>query len=226
MRVIDLTGQRFGRLTVIERVSNSSLGHAKWLCECSCAARTRRTIEGRSLRKGWTRSCGCITSIPNTYKHKPNGVTELIMTQRNGSTHTVLLDTADFSVVSQHTWRVNKGRHTSYARTKSLCLHQLLFPRFDEVDHKDGNGLNNCRENLRGATVLQNSMNRKKRSGTSKYKGVHLRDDKKWQAHIMVNKKILYLGRFETEHRAARAYDRAALKYFGEWASLNFKERR
>ena len=56
--VIDLTGQRFGRLTVIERVENDNDGHARWLCRCECGNTT--IVAGKALRRGVTRSCGCL----------------------------------------------------------------------------------------------------------------------------------------------------------------------
>lgn len=58
--MIDLTGQVFGRWEVIKRVENSNDGGAKWLCECRCINRTRKSIDARSLRKGHSKSCGCL----------------------------------------------------------------------------------------------------------------------------------------------------------------------
>ena len=58
MRVIDLTGQRFGRLVVIERAENNSQGHARWLCRCDCG---KMKIANRAdLKNGQTKSCGCL----------------------------------------------------------------------------------------------------------------------------------------------------------------------
>jgi hypothetical protein len=90
------------------------------------------------------------------------------------------------------------------------------------VDHRDHNGLNNRRENLRIATHAQNQWNQIKtdRPTTSRYKGVR-RTRFAWRPEISFNDKSLYLGSFRTEEAAARAYNAKALELFGEFASLN-----
>lgn len=92
-----------------------------------------------------------------------------------------------------------------------------------QCDHIDGDGLNNQRSNLRVCTIQQNSQSRKKQKGTtSKYKGVSFdRQHRKWQVSIRVNHKHIHLGRFRSESAAARCYNKAALKYFGEFALTN-----
>lgn len=101
-----------------------------------------------------------------------------------------------------------------------------LMPEDPDVDHRDGEGLNNRRSNLRLVTNSQNNMNSQCRWGAlSKYKGVswHKRREK-WQGRIKLNGKEIYLGYFDNEKKAARAYDEAAKKHFGEFARLNFSE--
>jgi hypothetical protein len=93
-----------------------------------------------------------------------------------------------------------------------------------QVDHEDGNGLNNQRSNLRIASPTQNQGNaRRRKDNTSGYKGVSwYRRTNKWKAHIRVDKKLRHLGYFIDLTDAARAYDAAALEHFGEFAHLNF----
>ena len=92
-----------------------------------------------------------------------------------------------------------------------------------DVDHDNGNGLDNRGCNLRLANRSQNSANAQlSRANTSGYKGVcwHKKAEK-WIAHIKVNGKGIYLGLFLVKEDAARAYNAAALRYFGEFARLN-----
>ncbi len=94
------------------------------------------------------------------------------------------------------------------------------------IDHINHNGLDNRIANLRHASRTENNWNARKRKGkySSKYKGVcWFKVKKKWQARIQVNGKGIFLGIFTNEMDAARAYDKAARKYYGEFAYLNFK---
>lgn len=87
------------------------------------------------------------------------------------------------------------------------------------------NGLDNRRANLRAATRSQQGANRRDRRGASRFKGVSWSEERgRWQAHIRVNGKSIGLGRFDEEIEAARAYDKAALSAWGEYASLNLPE--
>ena len=122
-------------------------------------------------------------------------------------------------------WRDKKANGQFYAVTNSKgvsrFLHRRLLSGVGKVDHKDGNGLNNCRANLRPATQSQNQANcRKKKLSKSGFKGVHPCRDK-WQAHIKVNGKLRHIGTYTSPEEAARAYNVAALHAFGEFASPN-----
>ncbi len=111
-------------------------------------------------------------------------------------------------------------------RQRALYLHTFLTG-FSRTDHVDGDGLNNCRENLREATVAQNNYNRRAQLAvSSQYKGVSLNRGrgKRWKAGIKVNGKSRHLGYYDDEAAAARAYDKAARAEFGDFAALNFPE--
>jgi hypothetical protein len=146
-----------------------------------------------------------------------------------------LVDDEDYERVSQFKWCavcLNGGRwyaqSNSFGLPRQTLLHRFILelkPDDPEVDHISGDGLDCRRLNMRLATRQQNLANRFKFSGkySSKYKGVTWsKRDKKWIAQIMVNYKNIRLGSFVIEEDAARAYDKAAIQHFGEYARLNF----
>ena len=142
-----------------------------------------------------------------------------------------LVDDCDHEYLSQFKWCAAKYRGKFYAvrGRPSVRMHRVVAERAGmkiedlEVDHDDHNGLNNVRSNLRPATTSQNQWNRAlQKDNTSGFKGVcwHQRS-RKWQARIRVNGKLVYLGYHDDKIDAARAYNEAAIKYFGEFAYLN-----
>lgn len=136
-----------------------------------------------------------------------------------------MIDDEDFESVSKHKWWASKGRNTWYAmatvKKKLVRLHQFLMPGKRWRDHRDGNGLNNQRENLRRCSPVQNEGNSKmKRTNTSGVKGVWWsKHRRKWAACICINYKTVHLGAFEDKEIAAQAYRSAAIKRFGEFAN-------
>ena len=95
-----------------------------------------------------------------------------------------------------------------------------------EIDHINGDGLDNRLVNLRPVTSHQNHANRHKIWGVSRYKGVNRSASKRnpWRAEIQVKGRSIYLGVFPSQEAAARAYDAAAREHFGEFARTNFEE--
>jgi len=145
-----------------------------------------------------------------------------------------LVDDKDFDRVNQFNWnaRVTYGlwyacRWLPGGKGKCQYLHQFIFPGIDQIDHIDGDGLNNQSSNLRPANDSQNQANRKKKMAgcVSQFKGVSWRVNRgHWIASIRLSNYRQYLGCYESEIDAAHAYDYAAKIYFGEFARLNFPE--
>jgi hypothetical protein len=145
-----------------------------------------------------------------------------------------LVDDADYDRVSAHKWSATRVQTNVYGvrkvrtptgRTTSQLLHRFILgvtaPEID-IDHKDHNGLNCQRSNLRKCVRGENDGNRRKTGGSSQYKGVSWSNGKgKWRACITIGKSI-HLGYFIDEAEAAHAYDEAARTRFGIFANCNF----
>lgn len=176
---------------------------------------------------------------------------EIILTQGQ----VTIVDNDTYNDLSKWKWQAMKHHTGSYyvARTcrigkqKKVSMHRYLMGTDNPeilVDHKDRNGLNNQKNNLRICTPAENAKNRvSKRGATSKYLGVYIGTARKtyntkrgvitnvktsYRAKIKTEKKEVSLGTFpftpDGEILAAKAYDKAAIKYHKEFANLNFKE--
>lgn len=145
-----------------------------------------------------------------------------------------IVDQGDYAYLNQWKWRVLKVEKLCYAvrsgKDSAVLMHRQLLnvTKGKEIDHKDGNGLNNCRLNLRICNHQQNHYNLRNRVNTSSiYKGVSWdKDRRKWRASLIVEGIIKRLGRFEDETLAALAYNEAAIRYHGEYARLNILQER
>lgn len=111
--------------------------------------------------------------------------------------------------------------HKPGTRSETIVMHQILA-KGKRLDHKNRNGLDNRRCNLRPCTQSQNSANTRREPGVSGYRGVYPTPAGKWIAGIRCNRKLIRLGTFEDKVSAALVRDRAARKHHGEFAILNF----
>jgi hypothetical protein len=143
-----------------------------------------------------------------------------------------LVDDEDFDFLNQWKWHASKHYNNYYAarrpypERKVIKMHSVILdvPTGYLPDHKNGNTLDNRRENLRICTFAESAHNTgiSSRIKSSRFKGVYWsKDDKKWRSYIKANGKRLSLGFYHDEVLAALAYDEAATKYFGEFARLN-----
>jgi hypothetical protein len=141
-------------------------------------------------------------------------------------------DDSALDELSKHSWHLSAKGYAAtnvpgpLTRQRTVLMHRLVIAATEEqeVDHIDGNPLNNRLSNLRVVTHQQNLFNQKKKTGTvSKYKGVTwCKRSSKWLAQVMKNKRNNFLGYFVDEMEAARAYDSAARELFGQFARTNF----
>ena len=149
-----------------------------------------------------------------------------------------IVDPDDYPRLSKDKWRLcrTKGKNVLYAersirlpngKYSRILMHRQLIQPPDGyvIDHINGDGLDNRRANLRFATVAQNAWNSKKRNPRSGYKGVCFDKQKRlWRAAIVCHRKRIHLGYFKDKIPAAKAYDNAARKLHGRFASLNFTQ--
>ena len=120
--------------------------------------------------------------------------------------------------------RVPEGEPQTHQLLHRVILQRILdrpLQRGEFVDHRDGNGLNNRRENIRLASHTENIRNQRKSSvNTSGHKGAYWRKDvSKWMAQISVSGKLKHLGYFDDIEDAAAAYREAAERYYGDFAN-------
>lgn len=142
-----------------------------------------------------------------------------------------IVDDEDYEWLNQYKWCAVKIRNTYYAmraeKGEHIAMHReilgLVKGDGKQTDHRNHNGLDNWRCNMRVCTHSQNQHNQRKQNGTSKYKGVSwYKRDKKWRVCIQINERRICIGYFDNEIDAAKAYDTKAKELFGEFAYCNF----
>lgn len=143
-----------------------------------------------------------------------------------GTDRVALVDEEDYPLLSRYKWSLDaKGYVKTSLVNTTVRLHRLILNpgKFDQVDHHNHDKLDNRKCNLRMCTNALNQANTRKRSGTSsKYKGVHWRKDLgKWASRISNKGKRIYLGYFDNEEDAAKAYNKKAEELWGDFALLN-----
>ena len=139
----------------------------------------------------------------------------------------VLVDDSDIDMLSHWSWYLTPSGYVTAthrgSRVRVRMNRLLVLPdRTQEVDHINGDLLDNRRRNLRVCTHRQNIQNTHVVRGLSRFKGVHQRSSGRWRAMITVEGRRVHLGNFSREAAAAAAYDRAAIEYFGTFAWTNF----
>lgn len=145
------------------------------------------------------------------------------------------VDDEDFDRISAFKWSATRHEKTVYAQRKiktlsgrstSLLLHRFVMNVVNSkiyVDHRDHDGLNCQKSNLRLCVPGENDGNQIKKRGTSRYKGVSWDSGREmWRAQITIHGRVRFLGRYGSEEDAAIMYDAAARSAFGEFALTNF----
>lgn len=240
MKTRDLTGKMFGKWKVLyqveDYVSKSGTHQPMWLCECQCEQHTRKIINGYSLKRGDSTSCGCykIESIKknNSRQNRFELINDEYYIGYTQSGKEFYFDKEDYSLVKQYCWDIDS--QNGYAKTidkinntGKLYLHRLVMgcKKGDGliVDHIDRNRVDCRKGNLRIVNEIQSAINKGiKSNNTSGKIGVSWsKDFNKWESYITVNKKRLHLGLFNDFKKAENARIEAEKKYFGEYNPVN-----
>ena len=234
MGQLDLTGQRFGKLTVIERtddyVSPSGIHAIMWKCICDCG--NTCNVTSNNLRRGNTKSCGCLkhSFFKELYKDK----NKYDLTGEYGIGYTskgeeFYFDLEDFEKIKDYKWYKSTSGYIMCKLDRNYCFHKIVMgvdgnPNI-YVDHIHGYKTrnDNRKYNLRIVTKSQNNMNKRMQiNNTSGITGVYWdKNREKWLAAIQKEGKQINLGRYDTKEEAAKARKEAEEKYFGEYSYGN-----
>lgn len=214
----DLTGQRFGRLVVTGLAGKSP---ARWFVVCDCGG--KKSILGGHLSGGKIKSCGCVGRLPRTGTLPPEVPSAVWLPLGEG--RFTLVDASDAPSLSKHFWSLGAGGYAvrNYRR-RPTALHLFLLSTALQVDHANGDKLDNRRANLREATLTQQRHNQRvRRDNLSGFKGVSFhRPSGRWRARLKVAGREVIASLHATPEEAAHAHDTAARKFCGDFACVNF----
>jgi HNH endonuclease len=227
--LINLIGQRFNRLVVVSRVENNSACQARWSCQCDCGA--EKEVSSHHLRNGHAQSCGCLRKDKAPACARvvtAKRVRELFNYEPETGLLTWLVSTGNNGVRIGDVAGSRCGRYVQVQVYEQFySVHWLVWLWMTgcwpapEVDHRDGDPLNNRWANLREATRSQNTANTVTR-GRSGVKGVYWKETRrKWEAAITVHGERHSLGLFNNLWDARVAYIIAATEAFGPFAKFH-----
>lgn len=231
----DLTGMKFGHLTVLEQaedyITPKGIHMAMWWVICDCENSDKFRTQGIALTSGRTTSCGCYL------KNKLKKYNDYDLTGEYGIGYTskgeeFWFDLEDYDKIKDYSWYYSNGyvvAHEIDDSKKHINLHNLVMNKKENevIDHiyhpkTNENKYDNRKQNLRAITQSQNCMNQHIRlNNTSGVKGVSWSKDKnKWQVKITVNHEQIHLGFFDEDQfkDAVKARKDAEEKYFGEYS--------
>lgn len=239
--LIDLTGQKFGRWTVIERTKNNKWNRPMWLCQCDCKGENSlKIVSGANLKKGNSKSCGCLQREIVRESTRKTGKANKKYNKYNltgdygigyiSNNEEFYFDLEDYDLIKDYYWNIHPDGYIitgSYKEKTIILMHRLITncPDDMEVDHEFHNLYDNRKEFLRIVTKSQNSMNTGLRAdNTSGVTGVCWSNkSNKWQAYIQKEGNRIYLGAYDDFDEAVEVRKQAEEQYFGEYAykSLN-----
>ena len=238
-KLIDLTGQKFGKLTVLGRAEdyvspNTGKRTTVWLCKCDCGNPEIKKIMGGRLKNGQSKSCGCLQKevASKTLSKATKKYNNYNLSGEYGIGYTTngeefYFDLADYEKIKDYCCSkdINGYIVTNISYGRREYLHRFLLNPDKNmlIDHINHNKLDDRKENLRIVNSNQNNENRSiSRNNTSGVTGVSWSSNRnKWVAQIKINNKSIFLGRFDNFEDAVAARKEAEEKYFGEYSYDN-----
>lgn len=238
MKLIDLSGQTFGKLTVADRADNHIRKNGRvdvcWNCICECGKKC--IVKGESLHNGTTKSCGCYKSSYLREYHKKYNDYDLSgeygICYASNTGEEILFDLEDYDKIKDYCWYVQyTNKEQSYKRVQgtikhgqNIKMHRLIMnvPNGFVIDHINRNPLDNRKSNLRICSQGENIRNRKQNKDNKLgVKGVYQIKNGSYCVRIEHDTIVEYVGLYKTLREAVDAYDTKAKEYFGEFAYLN-----
>lgn len=223
---VDLTGQIFGKLTVIAPTDQrGSTGGVKWLCKCSCGNEV--IVKASNLRNGTTKSCGCLRKERAIEMNKKYNVFEKkgdVCVGYTTSGTTFLIDAEDLDKVSKYCWCENDQGYirSNIGDRTYVLLHRFVLNINDKriIDHKNRNKKDNRKTNLRIANKQQNAINcGVYRNNTTGVKGVRKsKNGERYVSYIGKDDRIIHIGTYDTLEEARQARVEKEIELFGEFA--------
>lgn len=245
-KLIDMTGWIMSehgvpdsKLIVLERAENTTSGSARWLCKCTCGNNKHICTTGEDIRKGRTKSCGCLKTENTIQRNQDGHVNHYDLTGDYGIGYTskeepFWFDLEDYELIKDYCWHYDKHGYVvanTSGRGGTIRLHRMVMNAPVDIDvdhivhpHGDEHKVDNRKSNLRLATKSQNQMNRGLAiNNTSGVVGVHFsKRDQKWIAYIKINGKRKHLGSFEDKEDAISARRKAEVECFQEYRYDNY----
>jgi hypothetical protein len=226
-KFIDLTGRKFGKLTVLEYYGKDSRGKNNlWLCECSCSGSILPTVSISNLMSGHTRSCGClqierVSTLNKKYNsYDLSGFFGIGYTSKDEEFY---FDLEDYDKIKELCWhKDNSSRITCRYKNYTYYMHRLVMTACDNeiIDHINRIPIDNRKKNLRLCTSSQNNMNSNiSVFNTSGVIGVsYSNQNKKWFASVYKNRKRIHLGSFDYIEDAITVRLKSEKEFYGEFA--------
>lgn len=232
-KFIDITGKRYGYLTVIKRVANKKK-KVMWLCRCDCG--NEKIISGNSLRTGLTKSCGCKTQALISQTKTGRNFNDLLGSRNTydfydtyaiGYTNkgdSFIIDLDDYDKVKNYNWYIHTSDYVVSSSERKISIHRLIMGAYDNdsklmIDHINHDKSDNRKCNLRFVTNSQNQMNKDVGTNNSSgFRGISWHKNKNgWISQIQINGKLKYLGLFRDIKDAIAARVEAEKKYFSDF---------